>query len=56
MKEYAVLSAKPTGGESSAGRGLAIVKNYIDRMGGKIGCDSEVGQGASFKVELDRSV
>lgn len=56
FKEYAVLSAKPTGGESSTGLGLAIVKSYVDRMGGKIWCDSDVGQGASFKVELDRSV
>jgi signal transduction histidine kinase len=53
--EYATLSAKPTGGESSTGLGLAIVKNYMQKMGGKIWCESIVGQGAAFTIELDRS-
>ncbi len=51
--EYAVLSAKPTGGETSTGLGLAIVKNYVEKIGGEIWCESEPGQGASFKVKLD---
>ena len=55
FQEYAVLSAKPTGGESSTGLGLAIVKNYVEKMGGEIWCESDLGQGASFKLVLDRS-
>ena len=53
--EYAVLSAKPTGGETSTGLGLAIVKNYVEKMGGEIWCESTFGQGAAFKVKLERS-
>ena len=53
--EYAILSAKPTGGESSTGLGLAIVKNYVERMGGEVWCESIFGQGAAFKVKLERS-
>jgi signal transduction histidine kinase len=46
------LSAIPTGGESSNGVGLAIVKNIVDLHGGKIWCESEIGKGATFIVEL----
>ena len=53
--EYAILSAKPTGGETSTGLGLAIVKKYVEKMGGEIWCESTHGQGASFKVKLERS-
>jgi signal transduction histidine kinase len=55
FSEYAILSAKPTGGESSTGLGLAIAKNYVERMGGEIWCESSFGQGAAFKVKLNRS-
>ncbi len=34
------------------GIGLAIVKKAIDRMGGKVGIQSEVGAGARFWIEL----
>lgn len=44
------LSARPTGGESSTGLGLSIVKKYVDKMDGRIWCESEPGQGASFIV------
>ncbi|UZR96021.1 sensor histidine kinase [Chondrinema litorale] len=46
------LSAKPTNGEPSTGLGLSIVKKYIEAMNGKIWCESNYGEGASFIIEL----
>ena len=45
--EYANLSAKPTGDESSTGLGLSIVKKYVDLMEGDIWCESNE-DGATF--------
>ncbi|MCB0505592.1 MAG: tetratricopeptide repeat-containing sensor histidine kinase [Cyclobacteriaceae bacterium] len=53
FNEYAKLSAKPTGDESSTGLGLSIVKKYVGLMGGDVWCESEDGQGANFKVALN---
>lgn len=46
------LSARPTGGESSSGVGLSIVKQFVELHGGKVWVESESGQGATFIVEL----
>lgn len=47
------LSAKPTGGESSTGLGLSIVKQLVELHGGKIWAESEgKNKGATFTVEL----
>jgi signal transduction histidine kinase len=46
------LSAKPTGGESSSGVGLASVKNIIELHGGRIDVFSEQGKGSTFIVKL----
>ena len=50
--KFARLSAKPTGGEHSTGLGLSIVKKMVEAMNGKVWCESEPGQGATFIVAL----
>ena len=50
--KFARLSARPTGGEHSTGLGLSIVKKMVEAMNGKVWCESEVGKGAMFIVEL----
>jgi two-component system, sensor histidine kinase and response regulator len=46
------LSAQPTGGESSTGLGLSIARELVEKMGGRIGCDSVPSGGASFWISL----
>jgi signal transduction histidine kinase len=50
--KFTRLSARPTGGEHSTGLGLSIVKKMVEAMNGKVWCESELGQGATFIVEL----
>jgi signal transduction histidine kinase len=50
--KFARLSARPTGGEDSTGLGLSIVKKLVEAMNGKVWCESELGKGATFIVEL----
>ena len=50
--KFARLSAKPTGGEHSTGLGLSIVKKMVETMNGQVWCESELGKGAAFVVQL----
>ena len=51
--EYQKLSAAPTGGETSTGLGLSIVRRMVDLMGGEVGVDSEgKNKGAAFWFTL----
>ncbi len=50
--KFARLSARPTGGEHSTGLGLSIVKKMVEAMNGRVWCESELGEGAVFIVEL----
>jgi signal transduction histidine kinase len=50
--KFARLSARPTGGEHSTGLGLSIVKKMVEAMNGRVWCESELGRGATFVVEL----
>ncbi|HNR73157.1 MAG TPA: HAMP domain-containing sensor histidine kinase [Cyclobacteriaceae bacterium] len=53
-RKFQRLSARPTGGESSTGLGLSIVKTLIEKMGGEIYCQSEEGNGTTFTVKLEK--
>jgi signal transduction histidine kinase len=51
---YGQLSARPTAGESSTGLGLSIVKRLVEELQGKVSCQSTLGVGCTFTVELPR--
>lgn len=52
FKRFGTLSARPTGGEASIGLGLNIAGRILGHLGGSITCESEQGQGATFRVRL----
>jgi len=55
FKKFKQLSSKPTGGESSTGLGLYIVKRIVDLHGGTIEIKSEgKNKGAEFIIALPK--
>jgi signal transduction histidine kinase len=50
--KFAKLTARPTGGESSTGLGLSIVKRLAAAVHGSVECQSVLGEGATFSVRL----
>jgi two-component system sensor histidine kinase/response regulator len=46
------LSARPTAGEHSTGLGLSIVKKLAEAIDARIGCNSTLGNGATFFLEI----
>jgi len=54
-EKFQKLSARPTGGETTTGLGLSIVKKFVDAMQGEIKLRSEENEGASFTIEFDRN-
>jgi two-component system sensor histidine kinase/response regulator len=56
FRRYGRLSARPTGGESSTGLGLSIVRKLVLGMGGELSCESVPENGATFTIRLLRPV
>lgn len=52
--KFAKLSAKPTNNEISTGLGLSIVKKYAQLLKGDVSCESTLGEGAVFILELPK--
>jgi signal transduction histidine kinase len=52
FKAFVKTSARPTGGESSSGLGLWIVKELVELLGGEVSVDSPPDGGSVFTVEL----
>ncbi len=48
----ALLGPRPTGGETSSGIGLAIAKEMVEKLGGRIWCESAPGIGSRFSFSL----
>jgi two-component system, sensor histidine kinase LadS len=46
------LTPKPTGGEPSSGYGLAITRDLVRKLGGRIWCESVEGKGTTFTFSL----
>ncbi|MDZ8119042.1 sensor histidine kinase [Pontiella agarivorans] len=52
FQQFSRLSSRPTGGERSSGLGLYVVKTMADKLGGRVGVESEPGSGSRFWVEF----
>jgi signal transduction histidine kinase len=48
FKRFSKLSTQPTGGESSSGLGLSLVKQYMELMGGTVRHERPIDGGAVF--------
>jgi two-component system, sensor histidine kinase LadS len=55
FQQGTMLGARPTGGESSTGFGLSVAKAIMDKLLGRIWCESEPQKGASFAFFLPKN-
>lgn len=55
FQKFKRLRAQPTGGESSSGLGLWIVKRLTDLLEGTIRIESEEGAGTQFQISLPKT-
>jgi len=52
FEKFSTLSAIPTGGESSTGMGLSIVKRTVESHGGSVNVENNPDQGATFSFSI----
>jgi signal transduction histidine kinase len=52
FKKFQKLSAKPTGGESSTGLGLSIIKVLTQKLKGSIDYETKLNEGTTFRLIL----
>lgn len=52
FEKFSTLSARPTGGESSTGMGLSIVKRTIESHGGSVSVENNPDRGATFSFTI----
>ncbi len=55
FRKFQRLGARPTGGKSSTGLGLSIVKTLAERIEAELVFESVVGHGTSFKIGIRAS-
>ena len=55
FQKYQRLTPRPTGGESSTGLGLYLVNAMVNKLGGRVFCESEENKGAAFVVRLNKT-
>lgn len=55
FSRFCRLTPKPTGEEHSTGLGLFIVKKLVVAMNGKVECESQLRQGATFRVTFPKA-
>lgn len=56
FQKFKKFSAKPTGGESSSGIGLYIVKNIVGRLGGSIKLNTQYKRGSEFLINIPKKL
>ncbi|MDW8074506.1 MAG: tetratricopeptide repeat-containing sensor histidine kinase [Bacteroidota bacterium] len=54
FQEFSRARSRDTGSEGGTGLGLSIVRRFVEAMGGSVGCNSILGHGSTFFVELPR--
>ncbi len=53
--QFQTLSAKPTGGETATGLGLAVAKILSEKMKAELSCVSKPGQGSIFTLKIRKA-
>jgi len=54
FQKFSQADSTDTRQKGGTGLGLSITREFVERMGGKIGFESEEGQGASFYLDFPR--